>query len=593
MNRDSKYIAIIGGGASALFILNEFVQRGHPGDKLAVYEAGRRLGSGMPYSADGANKEHLTNLLCEEIPDLVQPVAHWLREQPRDVLNPFNMDSAHIDEQAALPRILFGKYLEDQFIRLVKQARVKGLRVFLYLEQMVTDLEDSRSPSKVTVLTSSGRKADYDHVVIATGHVWPRSWESSVQGYFDSPYPPKKIDNVFNRCVGVRGSSLTAVDAVKTLANNHGHYFRDDNNVLVYRPDEGTENFKIVLHSRHGALPTVRFHFEQQRVSSDFYLSREEIAEHMASNRNRVSLDFLFEKGFKKPLAERDRAFHDTIKDVSLEQFVSSVDQIRRNKQPFDYFADELRIARVSMEQKEAIHWKEMIAFLNSTINLYAKHMFAEDILRVRRNLMPLISNVIAHLPHDSCEELLALHQAGKLDIVPVGHQGHLTTDPSRTGATYFYHNESGEPTSASFEVFIDCIGQKPMSFEDFPFKTLVRQGVVAPAQIRFASDEAARDKISLTADIGKSPDKGYYMTLPGIAIDDSFRVVGRSGDSNPRIFIVAAPLINGMNPDYPGLDFCEESAKIIMGSITDAHNVPVRPRSFLSAECPYRVVPS
>ncbi len=52
---------------------------------------------------------------------------------------------------------------------------------------------------------------------------------------------------------------------------------------------------------------------------------------------------------------------------------------------------------------------------------------------------------------------------------------------------------------------------------------------------------------------------------MPGIQINDYFQVIDQYGAANTQIYIMAVPHIAGLNPDYSGLDFCEEASKRIM----------------------------
>lgn len=58
------------------------------------------------------------------------------------------------------------------------------------------------------------------------------------------------------------------------------------------------------------------------------------------------------------------------------------------------------------------------------------------------------------------------------------------------------------------------------------------------------------------------------HLRLPGVAITDNFQVIDREGAANPRLFVMAVPLIGGHYPDYSSLDFCEEAAERIVGQI-------------------------
>jgi len=189
--------------------------------------------------------------------------------------------------------------------------------------------------------------------------------------------------------------------------------------------------------------------------------------------------------------------------------------------------------------------------------------------IRLKKVLMPLISIVIAFVPQSSAEELLALHDAGVLSIVPVDADSKV--EPGKEeGIIYSYHNEQGKPEEVKYKMFIDCIGQPPLSIEDIPFKGLVENHTVSHATLRFRSAEEARRTIEEgNKDIEQDPNGKYYLKVPGIMINDYFQVVDNYGAANDRIFVMAVPYIGGVNPDYSGLDFCEAASARIIKRLT------------------------
>ena len=570
-------IAAIGAGPATLFLLNEFIMHPRTDAALHIFESKNEIAVGMPYSNEGADDEHICNLSCEETPDLVQPVAVWLASAPEDLLQRFNIDRDNINVQAPVPRLLFGEYLKDQFDTLLAMAKERGLEVHVHLNARVKDLTDFARYGKVRIDLEDERQIFFDQAVIATGHVWPKVKEGKIAGYYDSPYPPKKLSHIFNQQVGLRGASLTAVDAVKTLAKMHGEYVRDEQGDLTYLPHDGTDDFKVVMHSRQGILPCPRMHFDHPQVTPDLYVKQDDINEHRNLNNGKVTLDFIFDKGFKQPLAKSDPDFHAVIKDMSVEEFVGFIVAERKSAQPFLAFENELKLSKVSVETRQTIHWKETIGFLNAAVSFSAKHMSAEDILRVRQTLMPLVASVIAYLPHDSSDELIALHKAGKLELLAVGPDSQLSTRAGRSGAGVSYVTAEGERREIHYDTFIDCVGQRQMSFGEFPFKGLVSGGAVAPAQIGFASAQGAKRARDAGHDVVQSGNK-HYLALPGIAINDNYQLIDETGRANPRIFIMAVPQIGGLNPDFSGLDFCELSARKIIKELNEPVPISYQP---------------
>ena len=86
---------------------------------------------------------------------------------------------------------------------------------------------------------------------------------------------------------------------------------------------------------------------------------------------------------------------------------------------PFDLFKGEYIEAEKSIKRKESVYWKEMLATLSFAMNYPAKYFSAEDMLRLQKTLQPLISIVIAFVPQTSVKEMLALHNAGLLELIP------------------------------------------------------------------------------------------------------------------------------------------------------------------------------
>ncbi len=99
----------------------------------------------------------------------------------------------------------------------------------------------------------------FDHVVLATGHQWPSRQEVR-PGYFASPWPAAALADIAATEIGMRGSSLTAIDTAVALAGAHGAFVRNEDD-LVYVPQPGTDAFRITMMSRKGLLPEADFYF--------------------------------------------------------------------------------------------------------------------------------------------------------------------------------------------------------------------------------------------------------------------------------------------------------------------------------------------
>jgi uncharacterized NAD(P)/FAD-binding protein YdhS len=554
-------IAILGGGPSGLLLYKKLMETGAPAVEVSIFERKQLLGAGMPYSRDGAGDEHITNVSGNEIPDLVTSVEDWIKTVDQDTLNRFRITPEQYNDFKVLPRLLFGRYLSDQFGLLLQQAKEKGMPTRVYYGTEVVDIEDMPEAGKVKVWTKERGEFAFDRVVICTGHDWPLRKEGVVPGYFDSPYPPRKLAFKTDHTVAVRGSSLTAIDALRTLARGNGHFTKDDTGKVCYTP--GSENFRIIMHSRNGLLPAVRFHLEDSHLSKDSVLSDEEIACVRAENEGFLPLDHIYKRNFLEPIAEQRPEFYQLIRDLTIEDFFEKMMSLRENTPPFELLKAEYDEAERSIERKRSVYWKEMLAVLSFAMNYPAKYFSAEDMQRLQKTLMPLISVVIAFAPQQSVAEMLALHEAGILSMVSVGGDSEVEVHPDG-GIVYHYDGQQHR-----FETFVDCIGQPHLSYNDLPYPSLIKKRTVTSAKLKFRDAENGKAALN-SGDTKVDTDQygDYYLCVPGVAINDHFQVIDIYGALNERIYMMAVPYIGGFNPDYSGLDFGEAASARIIGTL-------------------------
>ena len=565
---NQQKIAILGGGPSGLFMYKRLVESGIDGLVVEIFERKNTLGSGMPYSPEGANQEHITNVSDNEIPVIFNSIEDWVKIAPKAILEKFHIDSDNFNEYKVLPRLFFGAYLSAQFDLLNKSADEKGIVTNIHLNTEVTDIINYQANNEVGVEINGAEVINFDRVIVCVGHNWPKKHEGKVADYYDSPYPPQKLAKRFNHPIALMGSSLTAIDAIRTIARNNGHFEDEADGTYKFILDKESDKLKIVMHSRNGLLPAIRFHLEDSHLGKDETLSKAEIQQNIKENGGFISLDYVFEKNFKEQFKKKDPEFYKKIADLNLETFVDRMMSYRENVPPFDLFKKEYEEAEKSIDQHRSIYWKEALAVLSFAMNYPAKYLCAEDMLRLQKVLMPLISIVIAFVPQSSCRDLMALHDAGILEIISVGEDSDV--EPlDQGGANYTYINEKEAEISVDYETFINCVGQPHLSYEDFPFKSLVKAGAVSPATLKFKSNEmAAAEEEKENKLVSKNEDGTYLLQVPGITINDAFQVVDHSGEANNRIYIMAVPYIGGYNPDYSGIDFSEMASAEVLKKI-------------------------
>lgn len=558
-------VAIIGGGPSGLFMLKRIIEKNPRNVKITIYEKNQQLGSGMPYSKEGALKEHVTNVSDNEIPEIKYSIHEWVNKYP-EKSSPYCISESNFNEYKVLPRLMFGEYLQSQFEELIEKAHDLKIPMEVLTNQTVTDIKYNRQVKYATVYTE-GNQRDYDKVIICIGHFWPKTNEGKIPGYFDSPYPPKKLEQKLNNPIAITGASLTAIDAIRTLARNNGTYLKDSNGKLSYKLDEGSEDFKIVMHSRNGFLPAVRFHLNDSHLQNGDLLTEDELAEHRANNGGFLSLDFIFENNFKRLFIKQDIEFYETIKDYSIEEFVESMLKLREEIDAFQLLKSEYKEAEKSIKRKESIYWKEALGILSFAMNQPAKHFSAEDYLRLKKTLLPLISIVIAYVPQSSCDELIALYDKGVLDLVAVGDESRVEPE-NRGGVTYHFKDEDVNEVANYYPTYINCIGQPPIPLHSFPFKGLLDGKTLSQAMYKFQSKKAAEKLMQESPDDVLEINQEHFLKVSGLAINDNFQVLSNENVANEQIYIMAVPYISGFNPDYSGLDFCEAASEKIVESL-------------------------
>jgi len=565
-----KTLAIIGGGPAALMVYKRLLNSGADKLSIEIFEATDTLGSGMPYSSKGAGLEHVTNVSANELPGLLTPLDEWVKNLPTGTLDEFGIEAEHFHEKKIVPRLLFGRYLTGQFQALLAEAARIKLPTQIHYRAAVTDIRDLKDRRKVSVMAGDFTY-EFDYVIICSGHHWPAEREGTVPGYFDSPYPPAKLARHFNHEVVVRGSSLTAVDAIRTVARSNGRFASKDSQIS-FEVNDDSPNFRVSMHSRHGMLPCIRVHMEEPHVAGKPLISNQSIKENRQAHDGFLQLDFLFENGFKLPLKDSDPDFYKRIKNMNLESFVDSMMQSREAMEPFDLFKKEYLESKQSIAKERPVYWKEMLSALSFAMNYPAKYLSAEDMLRLQKHLMPLISVVIAFVPQSSCEELMALHDAGRLDLISDGDGGTVKIS-EKEEIIYHFQDAEGSKKQTVCQTFIDCIGQKHLSLDAFPFKSLVNDGTVSPAHLKFQSLARAKELLADGEENIEEHNGEFYLRVSGADISDYFQVVDQHEKPSERVYLMAVPYMGGFNPDYSGLDFCEHASELIVDNIMKENN--------------------
>lgn len=565
---DSKIISLIGGGPASLFMMKHiFEAKLHP-KSILIFEKNDRLGVGMPYGKNGSSFEHVANVSANELPPLLSDIEDYLKHNPTTEFPDYFSDGK-INRDQVIPRLLLGDYLENQFEAYIRKAKSSGIKIKTLKNTAVLDIVRNSDDSYSISIENDG-VFDSDIVVICTGHFWPKTYEGKVKGWYDSPYPPSKFAEATNFPVSIKGASLTAVDAIKTVARLNGKFVPAENDQLQYILNEDSKDFSIDLYSLSGFLPALRFHSDDEAFSQDWTMSLDEIYTYKKSHQGFVDLDYVFEKNFQEPLRSKDPEFHEKIQNLSVEEFSEKMLKIRDELDSFELFKAEFTEAEKSIKRHQSVSWKEALNAFSYSMNYPAKHFSAEDMLRLQKSLLPLISVIIAALPQSSYKELIALYNADIIRIVSVDKKSTVEPHP-REGAVYKYTDRKDEKQEKFYQLYIDATGQKALQLNDLPFAGLKENEIVSSGYLNFKNAEEAKKLLENGDDKVKAGENGnYYLAVNGLSINDHFQALDKYGKISQNLYIMAVAFISGLNPDYSGLDFCETASEIIVKSIGD-----------------------
>ncbi len=457
-----KKIAIVGAGPTGVYTFFSLVRGGAP-LFISIYEKAEEAGVGMPYS-DGENSPMmLANIASIEIPPITSTYIDWLRAQDGRRLAHYGVDPSTLHERQFLPRILLGEYFRDQFLAIVDEARAKGFDVQVHESCEVLDLEAICDGVK---LWAEGAKAPelFDLAVIATGHVWPED-DQATRSYFPSPWSGL-IEAEIPACkVGIMGTSLSAIDAAMAVAAQHGTFVEAGDDALRFDLHRGSTGLSITLMSRSGILPEADFYcpipYEPLKIATEDAIGKEIAA----------GDDGLLDRVFALAAKEIEAADPSWSERVSLatldaDRFPEAYFADRERHDPFRWAEYNLREVERNKRDRHTVPWRYAILRLHEAVQQIVPVLNESDRDRFDAGLCKVFVDNYAAIPSESIRRLLALHRAGVIQVLELGHDYRMKVEDAHTTIGV------GRRTW-QFDVFIDARGQKPLTTKDLAFPTL------------------------------------------------------------------------------------------------------------------------
>lgn len=569
-------IAIIGSGATAIYLLKHLmdqvgVLKSHL-QEIAIFEKGNIMGMGMPYNPNTTDLCNLSNISSEELPELILPFANWLESQDKRILKALGLADKKISKSEVYNRLTLGQYLQAQYNAIIEKISGAGITVKQFPNSEVEDIKYHAEQGNVTLKVTDGSTHTFSKVVVATGHAWTEV-DDVESGNYTSPWPIQKIlpkeGSFHNFKIGTLGASLSAFDVVSSLSRRHGEFTTNREGKRIFTPAKGAENFSIAMHSAKGWLPHLQYEQEEPMREIYRHVSRKKLLGMLDSD-GCLRIETFFDRVCRPALIEAfkknkmpDLAEKLADKTFTLTDFVEIMSRKHEFGNAFEGMRSEMKEAKNSVENRKPIHWKETVDDLMYCLNFHAELLPAEDHLLFHKEVMPFLMNVIAAMPLPSGNLLLALYDAGKLEIV----SGYATVaDKQKKGITTIDVKDSEATYSIDYKMFIHCGGQKSVGLEEYPFKSLVNSGAVRRARSKFSDAGEGAELLKSDKKERVYQQRGdYYFYTGGVEIDASYRVIGEDGEPNDCIYDLSFTHTTGLRPYSYGLQACSATSRILV----------------------------
>ena len=496
-------IAFVGAGPTTIYTLHALVHHSTQPFELTIFEEQSSIGRGTPYRPGWNDPAMLSNIASVEIPSLMQSLVEWLDDQGAERLEELGIERSEIDERTFYPRVALGEFFYDQLQAILQHAEAKGVRVSIRTRCKVTDALASADGMTLVVKPHRGEQFEelFDHVVLATGHQWPAEPEVR-PGYFLCPWPATALAQIAPCNIGIRGSSLSAIDAAVALAVTHGEFAENSDGSLAYIGTAGTDAFHMTMMSRKGLLPEADFYFPIPY--EPLGICNVEAVQALIDADEPHLLDKAFHL-FKKELIAADPEYANKVdlEALSLETFCDCYFAERIATAPFEWAEQNLREAQANYAAEVTVPWRYSILRMHEVIERIVPYLDQTEFRRFSKFLKPVFVDDYATVPHESIQRMLALHRAGKLDVIAVGDDYRVDSHSPQTGAVLHLNGER-----IPFPVFIEATGQRALPAKEFPFPSLLEDGVIDD-QFHPISDKIPSDQLfclSLPFIMGRHP---------------------------------------------------------------------------------------
>jgi len=482
--------AIIGGGLTATAMLCQFVNRVRAKAAngqldlskigIQIYEKQDVFGPGFPHSGRFALPFHITNMCAADMEifwDKPGDFQNWVMGNSDNLRNRFtwfhefsSRSNVSPDKCNHYPRAIMGEYLKTKFQDAVESAREVGLDVNLYPRSEVVNLKQNgdRIMLSITDLRSKNQFAnDADRVLLATGHWFEKNDQDH---FFTSPWPATRLRRGIPQGakVAVIGTSLSAIETLLTLTSD-GEFVRSDSGQLSYTPSDNPRRF--VLYSRRGLLPKVR---GKTGTHKNRFFNRKNLDRLLSQNRGNLTL----EPVFRLLDSELETAYG---RPIDWEAVINPTGE------PADLLQGYLDDAVNGDGPDGELIWQTILHQSFDMIRDVYLNLTLAERRRFDKNYTSVFFTHAATQPAINAEKLLALMQAGMVEVFKLGSDYRLVKNAANADYEFIYTDDRGNSKRDAYRYVVDARGQKKSMETNHSelAKTLINSGTVQIEEFR------------------------------------------------------------------------------------------------------------
>jgi uncharacterized NAD(P)/FAD-binding protein YdhS len=477
-------ICIIGSGATAVYLLKNLHSFS---DKLSItiFEADNEVGKGMPYREDMNADYMLCNAFSREIPPITTTLVNWLESLPQKELNEWELSHHDVSPRAFYPRLLIGEYISAEFKKLCHQLRDSGHAVTVKANDRVIDVKPQADGSTLVVAENECEAMAFDHVIIATGHSWPKQPRINDANLL-SPWPYTNVTALEAGNIGILGSSLSAIDVAIALGFTHGT-FESDAGKVVWRPHSETSRLQISMVSKMGIIPEADFYYPYP-YKPLVVLTEDAVKAEVAKGN-----DGLLARLFGLLCKELDLADPDYLNSLrcqpgNLEAFSKGYFEYRKSLGARVALKIDFMKTRESIENRETMQARYVLLRAHEVFDIVIRSLNAADWKKFKDTLLPVFTDSYAAVPHLSMARIIALSDADVLSVIAIGEDASFTDTPN--GGVEIQTAD----TTLEYSVLIDARGQSSAPLTELPFPSLIEdltkevKHIEAPFKLTFNS---------------------------------------------------------------------------------------------------------